>query len=126
MFKIAVSLVVLAGSGWAQNDPAQKAGGKAPQTSQESRISGKLIDAECYSNPKCRVGSGTKAFGLILPDNTFLKFDEGGNAKVLEALKKDPKGRKLLNARPGAAKRMKVSVSGTRTADTYNLESIRF
>ena len=46
--------------------------------------------------------------------------------KVLEALKKDPKGRKLLNAKPGAAKRRKVSVSGTRTADTYNLESIRF
>ena len=62
----------------------------------------------------------------MLPDNTFLKFDEGGNAKVLEALKKDAKGRKLLNAKPGAAKRRKVSVSGTRTADTYNLESIRF
>ncbi|MDQ6699347.1 MAG: hypothetical protein M3Z36_04080 [Acidobacteriota bacterium] len=121
-----MSLVLLIVPSWAQNESAQKAGGKAPQTSQESRISGKLIDAECHSNPKCRVGSSTKTFGLMLPDNTFLKFDEGGNAKVLEALKKDPKGRKLLNAKPGAAKRMKVSVSGTRTSDTYNLESIRF
>src|SRR5438105_370776 len=99
---------------------------KAPQTSAETSISGKLIDSECHSEPKCRVSGNTKDFGMILADGTFLKFDEGGNAKVREFLTKSGKGRKLLRAKPGAAKRVTVTAQGTRTADTLNLEAIRF
>ncbi len=61
---------------------------------------------------------------MIIPDGTFLVFDEGGNQKVQRFLEESPRGRKLLQAKPGKAKRIMVIASGTRTGNTYNLESI--
>ena len=94
-------------------------------TSGESVFQGKLIDAECHGEQKCRVSSMTKQFGLILKDGTYLKFDEGGNAKVKTFLGESARGRKMLAAKPDAAKRMTVKASGTRTGDTFNLESVK-
>ena len=91
----------------------------------ESVFEGKLIDAECHGQEKCRVSAQTKQFGLILPDDTFLKFDEGGNQKVKLFLGKSARGRKMLTAKVDAAKRMTVKASGIRTGDTFNLESIQ-
>jgi hypothetical protein len=96
----------------------------APMKSTETSITGKLIDADCHADPKCRVGAGTKAFGMILADGTFLKFDEGGNATVKRFLSQSARGRKLLRSKPGSAKRVGVRAGGTRTSDTFNLESI--
>lgn len=97
---------------------------KAPQGSVETRIKGKLIDARCHTEPKCRVAADTKEYGIIIPDGTFLVFDEGGNQKVQRFLEESARGRKLLRAKPGEAKRIMVVASGTRTGNTYNLESI--
>lgn len=94
-------------------------------TSGESVFEGKLIDAECHGEAKCRVSSQTKLFGLILQDGTYLKFDEGGNAKVKIFLSESARGRKMLSAKPDAAKRMTVKAGGTRTGDTFNLETIK-
>jgi hypothetical protein len=99
---------------------------QASQNSTEAAISGKLVDAQCHTQPKCRVSDITREFGLILTDQTFLKFDEGGNAKVLDFLRGTERGRKQLTSKPGRAKRMKVHVAGTRTGDTFNLERIWF
>jgi hypothetical protein len=100
--------------------------GKRPslQGSTEASITGKLVDAQCHTQPKCRVSDITREFGLILPDQTFLKFDEGGNAKVLDLLRGNDRGRKQLTAKPGRAKRLQVHAAGTRTGDTFNLERI--
>lgn len=97
---------------------------KSPQGSVETKIKGKLIDARCHTEPKCRVAADTKEYGIIIPDGTFLVFDEGGNQKVQRFLEESPRGRKLLQAKPGEAKRIMVVASGTRTGNTYNLESI--
>ena len=97
---------------------------KSPQGSVETKIKGKLIDARCHTEPKCRVAADTKEYGIIIPDGTFLVFDEGGNHKVQRFLEESPRGRKLLQAKPGEAKRIMVIASGTRTGNTYNLESI--
>lgn len=94
-------------------------------TSGESVFEGKLIDARCQGQEKCRVSALTKDFGLILQDGTYLKFDEGGNAKVKAFLKESKQGRKMLAAKLDAAKRMTVKASGIRTGDTFNLESIK-
>jgi len=91
----------------------------------ESVFEGKLIDAECHGDAKCRVSAYTKEFGLILPDGTYLKFDEGGNQKVKLFLGETENGRKMLSAKPDVSKPMTVKASGTRTGDTFNLESIK-
>ena len=97
--------------------------GKDP--SGETIFEGKLIDAQCHGDEKCRVSDLTKEFGLILGDGTYLKFDEGGNEKVKLFLGKTPRGRKMLKAKPDEAKRMTVKASGIRTGDTFNLESVK-
>jgi len=94
-------------------------------TSGETIFEGKLIDAQCHGDEKCRVSEVTKEFGLILPDGTYLKFDEGGNEKVKLFLGESARGRKMLTAEVDAAKRLTVKASGTRTGDTFNLESIQ-
>jgi hypothetical protein len=87
---------------------------------------GKLIDAQCHGDEeKCRVSKLTKDFGLILKDNTFLKFDEGGNEKVKTFLKESKQGRKMLTAKLDAAKRITVKAGGIRTGNTFNLENIK-
>lgn len=91
----------------------------------EAIFEGKLIDAECHGEAKCRVSAVTKQFGLILQDGTYLKFDEGGNTKVKMFLGTSARGRKMLTAKPDAAKRMTVKASGIRTGDTFNLESVK-
>jgi len=94
-------------------------------TSGETVFEGKLIDAECHGEAKCRVSAVTKQFGLILQDGTYLKFDEGGNTKVKLFLGSSARGRKMLTAKPDQAKRMTVKASGIRTGDTFNLESVK-
>src|SRR5437764_1492776 len=98
----------------------------APQTSTETSIKGKLVDAQCHVEPEWRVSKNTNEFGKSWPDRTCLKFDEGGNEKVRKFLQESSKGRQLLEAEEGKAKRVTVRASGTRTSDTFNLESIRF
>lgn len=80
------------------------------------------------STPNCPVSSSTTEFGLILADKKFLKFDEGGNAKAMEALKASRKGKKALADRSksgGKRTELKAKVSGTLTSDTFNVASVK-
>jgi hypothetical protein len=102
-----------------------RTGTTGPQGSIETRIKGKLIDARCHTEPKCRVAADTTEYGIIIPDGTFLVFDEGGNEKVRRFLDESARGRKVLRAKPGHTKRIMIIANGTRTGNTYNLESIK-
>lgn len=116
---------------FAQEKKREDLPARTDQGSQERRLSGLLIDAKCRSsspqnNAKegCAISSATTEFGLLLADGRYIKFDEGGNAKTLEALKKSGKGRKALGRPSGKGKAFKVKADGTLTGDTFNLESI--
>jgi hypothetical protein len=70
----------------------------------------------------------TKNFGLLLPDGNSLMFDEGGNAKAVDALRRSRKGSKVLFNywKTGkAAGVVTARVTGTQTSDTLNVESLK-
>jgi hypothetical protein len=75
----------------------------------------------------CPVSICTRQFGIRLPDGKLYKFDEGGNSKVADALRKSKKGSKTVVdywksgkvAKPVAAR-----ATGSLTSDTFNLENI--
>lgn len=94
---------------------------RTTESSRQRTVTGKLIDADC----QCGVSSETTHYGLVLPDGKLTKFDDGGQAKVREALETSKEGKKLLKARRAKGKSPKVTVSGTITGDTFNLESFK-
>ena len=76
----------------------------------------------------CPVSMSTKNFGLLLPDGNSLMFDEGGNAKAVDALRRSRKGSKVLFNywKTGkAAGVVTARVTGTQTSDTLNVESLK-
>lgn len=80
---------------------------------------GTVVDVMCKgrdlaSHTKdCAVKCAKGGYGLVLADGKFLKFDEGGNAKTLAALKASTKEKDL-----------KAKVSGTMDGDVVQVESI--
>jgi hypothetical protein len=114
------------------------AGARQTVGSEVRSWSGNLIDisrTECGAEteralPKgvCPVSMRTTALGLMLPDGKVLKFDEGGNSKALDALRKSRKGSKAVFDywRTGKTRlTVRARVTGTQTSDTLNLDSIR-
>jgi hypothetical protein len=76
----------------------------------------------------CPVSMRTNAFALTLPDGNTVKFDEGGNAKAVDALRKSRKGSKVIFDYWKSGKTSKVvkaRVTGTLTSDTLNVDSIK-
>ena len=76
----------------------------------------------------CPVSMGTTNFALKLADGKFVKFDEGGNTKAIDALRKSRQGSKIVFNywKSGRASRaIKARVTGTLTSDTLNVEAIR-
>jgi hypothetical protein len=76
----------------------------------------------------CPVSVTTTSFGLILPEGKYVKFDEGGDPKAIDALKKSRRGSTAAfnywrSGKPGPD--IRATVSGSLTADTLNVESIR-
>ncbi len=113
----------------------------AQSRSPESEVqtwSGTLIDAtrtDCgpevnraVAPGTCPVSMNTKDFGLRLQDGKFVKLDEGGNAKALDALRHSRKASKIVFEywKSGkAAQSVKAQVTGTLTSDTLNVDSIK-
>src|ERR1700736_487393 len=62
---------------------------------------GTLVDVMCKGKDlsshtaKCAVSCAKSGYGLVLSDGKFVKFDEGGNAKALAALKSTDKEKDL-------------------------------
>jgi len=81
--------------------------------------SGTLVDVMCKGKDlashttKCAIGCAKSGYGLVLADGKFVKFDEGGNAKALAALKASSKEKDL-----------KAKVSGSVDGDTVVVSSI--
>lgn len=81
-----------------------------------------VIDVSCSkkaaANPDshtraCALACASSGYGIVTPDQKFLKFDAAGNAKVLAALKASPKKDHL-----------RVNVSGKVQGDTLLVTSI--
>src|SRR6266478_1041543 len=79
---------------------------------------GTLVDVMCKDKDiaghtkKCAVGCAKSGFGLVTADGKFVKFDEAGNAKALDALKASAKEKDL-----------KATVTGTVDGDVLKVES---
>lgn len=112
--------------------------GRSAEGSQAQKWEGKLIDAgrsNCGIEVvgaapagTCPVSVSTLSFGLLLPDGKLAKFDEGGNAKAIDALKKSKKGSKLVMDFWKSGKtshQVRAKVAGTLTGDTLNVESVQ-
>jgi hypothetical protein len=82
-------------------------------------LNGTLVDVMCKGKDlsshttKCAVGCAKSGYGLVLSDGKFLKFDEGGNAKALAALKSTDKEKDL-----------KAKVSGSLDGDVVKVSLI--
>jgi hypothetical protein len=80
---------------------------------------GTLVDVMCKDKDiaahprKCALACAKSGFGLVTSDGKFVKFDEGGNAKALAALKGS-----------GKEKDLKAKVEGTLDGDTVQVSSI--
>jgi hypothetical protein len=80
---------------------------------------GTLVDVMCKGKDlsshttKCAVNCAKSGYGLVLSDGKFVKFDEGGNAKALAALKSTSKEKDL-----------KAKVSGALDGDMVTVSSI--
>jgi hypothetical protein len=76
----------------------------------------------------CPVSMQTANFALRLADGKLLKFDEGGNTKALDALRKSKQGSKTVITywKTGkVSKPVKAAVTGALTSDTLNVETIK-
>jgi hypothetical protein len=82
-------------------------------------LTGTVVDVMCRGKDlaghtrECAVTCAKSGFGLVTADGKFLKFDEGGNARALAALKKSTKEKDL-----------KAKVSGTVDGEVLRVESI--
>ncbi len=81
--------------------------------------SGTLVDVMCKGKDlaghtrECAITCAKSGFGVVLPDGKFLKFDETGNAKTLNALKAATKDKDL-----------KAKVTGEKDGEVIQVESL--
>jgi hypothetical protein len=82
-----------------------------------------LVDTMCLAKVKddpdkhtaeCAIACSKGGYGIIAADGTFLKFDEAGNAKALEALKASTKKDHL-----------RATVIGERSGETLKVSSLK-
>jgi hypothetical protein len=84
--------------------------------------------AKAMPKGACPPRFGTTNFGLVLQDGKTVKFDEAGNARVIDALRRSKKGSNALFSywRTGkATTAVRARAVGTLTGDTLNLEAIQ-
>ena len=80
---------------------------------------GTVVDVMCKNKDlaghtkQCALMCAKGGFGLVLADGKFVKFDEGGNAKTLAALKSASKEKDL-----------KAKVTGALDGDVVKVETI--
>src|SRR5205807_8123010 len=82
-------------------------------------FSGTVVDVICRGKDlaghtrECAVTCAKSGYGMVTAEGKFLKFDEGGNARTLSALKKATKDKDL-----------KAKVSGTVDGDVLKVAAI--
>jgi hypothetical protein len=81
--------------------------------------SGTVVDAMCKAKDpashtrECALGCAKSGFGIVTADGKFVKFDDAGNSKTVEALKASTKDKDL-----------QAKVTGSLDGDTIKVESI--
>ncbi len=114
-------------------------------TTTKTTYEGTLIDAGCrtthtehkesHTNPdssvttktehsevtECPVTTTTTSFGLLTSEGKFVRFDDPGNAKIVEIVKSNKTWSKEINEHAP----IKVRVVGTPNGDVVVMESIR-
>ena len=76
----------------------------------------------------CPISINTKEFGISQVDGKFIRFDEGGNQKAIDALRASKKGSALVISywRTGKSTGpVTATVVGTLTSDTLNVNNIK-
>lgn len=82
-------------------------------------LSGTLVDMNCKGKDlaehtkQCAMRCAKSGFGLVTADGKFVKFDEAGNTKALDALKASAKEKDL-----------KATVTGKVDGDSIQVESV--
>jgi len=80
---------------------------------------GTIVDVMCKGRDlashtrECALNCAKGGFGLVLPDGKFVKFDEAGNARAMQALRKSTKEKDL-----------KVKVNGKLDGEVIAVESL--
>ena len=74
----------------------------------------KVADKPDAHTRDCALKCASSGFGIVTSDKKFLKFDEAGNAKIIEQLKASDKSDHL-----------RVNVSGDVKGDTLNVKTIK-
>jgi hypothetical protein len=81
--------------------------------------SGTVVDVMCKNNDlarhtrECALKCSKSGYGIVLADGKFIKFDEHGNVKALNALKAASREKDL-----------KAKVTGTMKDDVIQVDSI--
>jgi len=82
-------------------------------------FSGTVVDVMCRGKDlashtrECAITCFKSGYGLVTADGKFMKFDEGGNARMLATLKKAAKEKDL-----------KVKVTGAVAGDVIKVEAV--
>ena len=82
-------------------------------------FSGTVVDVMCRGKDlaghtrECAIQCSRGGYGLVTADGKFLKFDEGGNVRVLALLKKSVKEKDL-----------KAKVTGTAEGDVIKVDAV--
>ena len=82
--------------------------------------SGTVVDVMCKGKDvanhtkECALGCSKSGYGLVTSDGQFYKFDESGNAKAVDALKKTSKDKDL-----------RATVTGTMDGDVIKVDGIQ-
>lgn len=79
----------------------------------DSACAAKLKDKAASHKTKCAIGCSKGGYGIVTADGKYVKFDETGNAKALEALKSTSKDQDLM-----------AKVTGAMDGDVIKVESI--
>jgi len=79
----------------------------------DSMCAAKMKDKAVSHKAKCVLNCAKSGFGVVTSDGKFVKFDEMGNAKALEALKSTTREADLM-----------VKVKGTIEGDVISVESV--
>lgn len=117
---------------WAQSKAASQSSGfqrwDNAQLVDVGRTNCGVESARASVQGTCPVSVQTANFGIVMADGKLAKFDEGGNTKAMDALKKSKKASKAVTDfwRTGKTNvAVRADVSGTLTSDTLNVESVR-
>jgi len=91
----------------------------APAVAAAETWTGTLVDVMCKGKDlaghtrECAITCAKSGYGVVLSDGKFLKFDETGNAKTLNALKSSSKEKDL-----------KAKVTGTKDGEMIQVDSL--